>query len=189
MRNSTLLTTLLIAGLGTNMAIGADITEAVKIIKADKEVKTITTKGKYRKPGAPIDMTHTEARVAIGEIADINVTFSTSLRSGNIEIEVSLDKGLESSETLSSVTSFELSSDKKDYKMNFKVSAKKDGLYYIRLLGKAGEGESIRMRSFAIPVYVGDGHLKKKGKQVIMKVMGGENLSVSKAQETIEYAK
>ncbi len=180
MKTSRLLTTLLIAGVSFNMAMAAEITEAVK---------TITTKGKYRKPGAPIDMTHTEARMAVGEVENIEVTFSTSLRSGNIEIEVTLDEGLESTEPISSVTSFELSSDKKEYHMKFSVSAKKDGLYYIRLLGKAGEGESMRMRSFAIPVYVGDGHLKKKGKQLIMKVMGGENLSVSKAEETIEYTK
>ncbi|RUM76432.1 MAG: hypothetical protein DSZ11_00555, partial [Sulfurovum sp.] len=163
MKTSRLLTTLLIAGVSFNMAMAAEITEAVK---------TITTKGKYRKPGAPIDMTHTEARMAVGEVENIEVTFSTSLRSGNIEIEVTLDEGLESTEPISSVTSFELSRDKKDYHMKFSVSSKKDGLYYIRLLGKAGEGESMRMRSFAIPVYVGDGHLKKKGKQLIMKVMG-----------------
>ena len=187
MKKITLLTTLLVAGLSTNLLIASDATEISKSEKIDKKVKLITTKGKYRKPGAPIDMTHTEARVAVGEMADIDVTFSTSLHSGNIEIEVTLDEGLKSSEMLSSVTSFELSSDKKEYKMNFKVSAQKDGLYYIRLLGKAGEGESIRMRSFAIPVYVGDGRLKKKGKQLIMKAMGGENLSISKAQETIQY--
>ena len=180
MKKSRLLTALLIAGLSTNMAMAEDT--------AKKTVKTITTKGKYRKPGAPIDMTHTEARVAVGEVADIDVTFSTSLHSGNIEIETNLDEGLESSEAISSVTSFQLSSDKKDYKMKFRVSAKKDGLYYIRLLGKAGDGESMRMRSFAIPVYVGTGHLQKKGKQLIMKARGGENLSISKAEETIEYA-
>ena len=188
-KKTTLLTSLLISGLSVNMLVASDISEAVKIEKADKKVKTITTKGKYRKPGAPIDMTHTEARVAVGEVADIDVTFTTTLRSGSIDIEVTLDEGLESSEMLSSITTFKLSDDKKDYKMHFKVSAQKDGLYYIRLLGKGGEGESVRMRSFAIPVYVGDGHLQKKGKQLIMKVMGGENLSVSKAQETIEYTK
>lgn len=174
MKKIALVSAIVISGLTTNMAWA-------------EEVKTITTKGKYRKPGAPIDMTHTEARVAIGEVAQIDVTFSTSLQSGNIEIEVTLDEGLESVEQLSSVTSFQLSTDKKDYAMKFNVSAKKDGLYYIRLLSKAGEGEAIRMRSFAIPVYVGEGQLKKKGKQQIMKVMGGENLSVSQAQETIEY--
>lgn len=175
MKKIALVSAIVIAGLTTNMAWA-------------EEVKTITTKGKYRKPGAPIDMTHTEARVAIGEVAQIDVTFSTSLQSGNIEIEVTLDEGLESVEQLSSVTSFQLSTYKKDYAMKFNVSAKKDGLYYIRLLSKAGEGEAIRMRSFAIPVYVGEGQLKKKGKQHIMKVIGGENLSVSQAQETIEYA-
>ena len=181
MKKTTLLTALLITGLTSEIALAKDI------VIETKEVKTITTKGKYRKPGAPIDMTHTEARVAVGEVANIDVTFSTSLHSGNIEIEVTLDDGLESTEALSSVVSFQLTADKKDYAMKFNVSAKKDGLYYIRLLGKAGEGESIRMRSFAIPVYVGDGHIKKKGKQQIMKVMGGENLSISKAEETIEY--
>ena len=189
MKQLTLLTTLLITGLTIEMALAEDITTVSNIETKTKELKTITTKGKYRKPGAPIDMTHTKVRVATGEVADINVTFTTSLRVGSIEIEVNLDEGLESTELLSSVTAFELSTDKKDYAMNFSVSAKKDGLYYIRLLGKVGEGESIRMRSFAIPIYVGDGQLKKKGKQIIMKAMGGENLSISKAEETIEYVK
>ena len=179
MKKSILLTTLVIAGLTGNMALADEVSKS--------EVKIITTKGKYRKPGAPIDMTHKEARVEVGEVADIDVAFSTSLQSGNIEISVSLDKGLESTEELPSVISFELAPNKKEYTTKFHVSAKKDGLYYIRLLGKVGEGEAIRMRSFAIPVYVGEGKLKKKGKQVIMKVMGGENLSVSQAEETIEY--
>ncbi|MCK5854573.1 MAG: hypothetical protein KAG56_05080 [Sulfurovaceae bacterium] len=186
---SILLASLLTAGLSADVLFATDITPEVKSEAVEKKLKTITTKGKYRKPGAPIDMTHTEARVAVGEVAEIDVTFSTSLRSGSIELEVTLDEGLESVEHLSSVTSFHLVENKKEYEMKFNVSAKKDGLYYIRLLGKAGEGESIRMRSFAIPVYVGDGQLKKKGKQQIMKVMGGENLSISKAEETIEYAK
>ena len=175
MKKIAFVSALLLAGLTTNMAL------------ADKVKETITTKGKYRKPGAPIDMTHTKAHVAVGEVATIDVTFITSLRSGNIEIEVTLDEGLESQDTLSSITSFELRPDQRDYNMTFNVSAKKDGLYYIRLLGKAGERESIRMRSFAIPVYVGEGKLQKKGKQLIMKAKGGENLSVSNAEETIEY--
>jgi hypothetical protein len=41
----------------------------------------------------------------------------------------------------------------------------------------------------AVPVYVGDGQLKKKNKQKIMKAMSGENISISKAQETIEIIK
>ena len=185
MKKIALMSALLMAGVTTEMALAE---EKITFVE-NKELKTITTKGKYRKPGAPIDMTHTKARVATGEVVDIDVTFSTSLQSGYIEIEVTLDEGLESVNQLSSVTSFELNADKKDYAMKFSVLAKKDGLYYIRLLGKAGEGESIRMRSFAIPVYVGDGQLQKKGKQTIMKVMGGENLSISTAEETIEYVK
>jgi hypothetical protein len=185
MKKIALISALLLAGLTTEMAL-AD--ESRTLSSVSKEVKKIiTTEGKYRKPGAPIDMRHTEARVAVGEVAVIDVTFITSLRSGNFDIEVTLDEGLKSSKTLSTITSFQLSPDKKDYAMKFNVSAQKDGLYYIRLLGKAGEGEGIRMRSFAIPVYVGEGKLKKKGQQLIMKAKGGENLSISKAQETIEY--
>jgi hypothetical protein len=51
---------------------------------------------------------------------------------------------------------------------------------------KIEDGKSTKMRAMAVPVYVGDGKLKKKSNRVIMKAMSGENISVSKAEETIK---
>ncbi len=155
-----------------------------KDLNTTKEM--ITTKGHYQKPGAPINITHNVARVAVGEIAEINATLSTTLTGGEMEVSITLDDGLESHTTLGDLVKFTLSDTQKEFPLNFRVSAQKDGIYYIRLLAKVDEGSGARMRALAIPVYVGNAQLKLKSKQVIMKAMGGENISVSKAQETIE---
>ncbi len=42
------------------------------------------------------------------------------------------------------------------------------------------------MRVFAVPVYIGSGKLNKHSKQQLMKAFNGENISISKAEETIE---
>jgi len=154
-----------------------------------KEVKNntmITTKGHYQKPGAPVNLTHNIARVEVGEVAEINATLSTTLNAGDMEVSVAFDEGLESKEPTGDLLKFTVSEGQKEFPLHFKVSAQSDGLYYIRLLIKVDEESGARMRAMAIPVYVGEGELQKKSNQVIMKAMGGENISVSKAQETIE---
>lgn len=65
------------------------------------------------------------------------------------------------------------------------VSAKEDGLYYIRLLTKIDKGVDSKLRAFAVPVQVGE---RKKAKHVMMKSHSGENISISKAVETIRVA-
>jgi hypothetical protein len=162
------------------------ITGEISMAKDIGNKEIISTIGHYQKPGAPINITHNVARVAKGEVSDINATLTTTLHSGEMEVTVTLDEGLSAEEHVSDITKFVLSDDQNEYKMNFKVSSQKDGLYYIRLLAKVDDGTGAKMRAMAIPVYVGAGRLKKKSKQVIMKAMSGENISISKAQETIE---
>jgi len=172
-----LLSCLVLTGLTGTEAMAKDNTS---------KMETITTIGHYQKPGAPIDLTHNVARVAVGEYADINATLTTTLHSGEMEVSVTMDEGLESEEPISDVTKFVLSDDQNSYTLHFHVLAQKDGLYYIRLLAKVDDGTGAKMRAMAIPVYVGEGRLKKKSNQVIMKAMSGENISISKAQETVE---
>lgn len=138
------------------------------------------------KPGAPVDMSYESSKVQAGEIANVDVKLLTTLPSGEMEVTVTLDEGLESDTTIQPVQKLTILPDENEYTLNFRVSAQEDGLYYIRLLTKVESGDGARMRAFAIPVYVGDAKLKTKSKQVIMKALGGENISVSKAQETIE---
>ncbi len=174
-----LLSCLLMTGL-TGVSVAKDLKDV------DHKSEMITTKGHYQKPGAPINMTHNIKRVAVAEVADINATLTTTLNSGEMEVTVTLDEGLESESSMAEISKFALSDTQKEFTLNFKVFAQKDGLYYIRLLTKVDDGTGTRMRAMAIPVYVGSGKLKKKSNQVIMKAMGGENISISKAEETIE---
>lgn len=145
-----------------------------------------TTVGHYQKPGAPIDIKYKATKVGLNEVSDINVTLITSLDSGEMIVDISFDEKLKrESESYDSMR-FALSKSTNSYELNFKASSSEDGLYYIRLLAKIENEGSTRMRAMAVPIYVGDGKLKKKGNRVIMKAMSGENISVSKAEETIE---
>ncbi|NOZ90235.1 MAG: hypothetical protein GXO60_02995 [Epsilonproteobacteria bacterium] len=155
----------------------------------DTKIAKGTTIGHYQKPGAPVDLTYKSTRVDVGEVADINISLSTTLKSGEMDVLLSLDDNLEPiGDSYDSVT-FMLSPNQNNYDINLKVKGKKDGLYYIRLLIEVKGDNSPKMRALAVPVYIGDGQLKKRSSQKIMKAMSGENISISKAQETIEIIK
>jgi len=158
-------------------------------VAKDNTIAKGTTIGHYQKPGAPVDVTYSSTRVGINEIADINISLTTSLKSGEMEVKIDVDKNLEQIGEKYSSVSFSLSPNQKTYDINLKVKSSKDGLYYIRLLARIDSASGAKMRALAVPVYVGDGQLKKKSKQRIMKAMSGENISVSKAEETIEIIK
>jgi len=164
------------------------ITGEVAMAKDNTIVKG-TTIGHYQKPGAPVDVTYNSIRVGINEVADVNISLSTSLKSGEMNVKIDVDKNLEQIGEKYSSISFSLSPNQKSYDIHLKVKSSKDGLYYIRLLAKIDSASGAKMRALAVPVYVGDGQLKKKSKQTIMKAMSGENISVSKAEETIEIIK
>jgi len=173
-----LIASLLITGITGDIAVAKDN----KIAKG-------TTIGHYQKPGAPVDITYSSTRVGLNEVADINISLTTSVKSGEMEVKIDVDKNLEQIGEQYSSISFSLSPNQKSYDINMRVKSSKDGLYYIRLLAKIDSASGAKMRALAVPVYVGDGQLKKKNKQTIMKAMSGENISVSKAQETIEIIK
>ena len=164
------------------------ITGAMATSTTDANVsKGSTLDFKYcYKPGAPVDMSYESTKVQAGEAANVNVKLITTLSSGEIEVTVDLDDGLISDGEIQTVYKLTILPDEKEHTLNFRVLAQEDGLYYIRLLAKVESGDGARIRAFAIPIYVGDAKLKRKSKQIIMKALGGENISVSKAQETIE---
>jgi hypothetical protein len=53
------------------------------------------------------------------------------------------------------------------------------------------KGYGVKLRSFAVPIYVGEeAEIRKKSINLQMKALGsGENISVSQALETIEVVK
>jgi hypothetical protein len=155
----------------------------------DNKIAEGTTIGHYQKPGAPVDITYHSTRVALDEIADINISLITTLHSGEMEVKINLDDNLEQIGEAYDSVSFTLSPNQKSYDINLKVKSSKDGLYYVRLLAKVDTIGGAKMRALAVPVYVGDGKLKKKSNQKIMKSLSGENISISKAEETIEIIK
>ena len=148
-----------------------------------------TTVGHYQKPGAPISITYKATKVGLNEVSDINVTLSTAISSGEMIVTIDFDHKLKRVSEEYDTMRFPLTSSTNDYKLNFRASSSEDGLYYIRFLAKIEDGENTRMRVMAVPIYVGNGKLKRKGNHIIMKAMSGENISVSKAEETIEIIK
>lgn len=153
----------------------------------EKAVKGTTIGFKHCvKPGAPVDMTFNTERVALNETAEVSIALSTTLQSGEMEVTITLDEELTTIGEAYNSINFSISPSQKEYNIDLKVSAAQDGLYYVRLLTKVDGADGTRMRAFAVPIYVGNGKLKKKSNQVIMKAVSGENLSISKAEETIE---
>ena len=153
-----------------------------------KELISNSTIGHYSKPGAAIDMHYTSQKVDINETSDVNITLSTSLRKGTVSVAINLDEELTSLKNFEENLSYEIMQNQQEYLINLQVKSDKPGLYYIRLLTKIDKGYGVKLRSFAIPIYVGEEvNLKNKVTATQMKALGsGENISVSKAVETIE---
>jgi hypothetical protein len=155
-------------------------------VAKDNKITEGTTIGHYQKPGAPIDITYKATKVGLNEVSDINITLTTAINSGDMIVEINFDEKLKNEGEVYDSMRIPLSISTNDYKLNLKASSAEDGLYYIRLLVKMEGKADRRMRAMAVPVYIGNGKLKNKSNRVIMKAVGGENISVSKAEETIE---
>ena len=156
-----------------------------------KDISANSTVHQYAKPGAPIDMHYIPQKVDINETADVNITLTSGINRGTISVLITLDENLDSQIAFDNNISYEIMPDQKDFIINLKVKSAKEGLYYIRLLTKVDKGYGTKLRSFAAPVYVGKNiGIKKKSMNLQMKALGlGENISVSKALETIEVIK
>ena len=150
-----------------------------------------STAQQYSKPGAPIDMKFTSQKVDVNEISDVNITLTTTVYKGTISTLISLDKDLNSLTELNKNLTFEVLPEQQNFSINLQVKSKKQGLYYIKLLTKVDKGYGIKLRSFAVPVYIGESvGIISKNLNPQMKALGlGENISISKAIETIEIVK
>ena len=156
-----------------------------------KDISSNSTFHQYAKPGAPIEMSYTSEKVDINEISDVNITLSTGITKGTLSASINLDKDLRSLNAFDKELSYEIKPNEQDFLINLKVKASSPGLYYIRLLTKVDKGYGIKLRAFAVPVYIGEkAKIIKKSLNSQMKALGsGENISVSKAVETIEVIK
>lgn len=150
-----------------------------------------STLRQYSKPGAPIDMSYQAQKVDINESSDVNITLSTTIEKGTIEVLINLDENLKSLKAFDKDLSFEIQPKEQNFIIDLQVQSAKQGLHYIRLLTKVKKAYGTKLRSFAIPVYVGKvSSIVPKSIGSSMKALGsGENISVSKAIETIKILK
>ena len=185
-----ILVPLLIVGLyASSKKINPEETTEVKSI-SDKSIVEGTTLGKYSKPGAPIDMSYRTTRVDINESADVNITLTTTAQSGKVLVSMNIDNNLTLVNSVDTNQSFDIAPDSKSFNINMRVRSEHEGLYYIRLLTKVKTGLHPKLRSFAVPVMIGENpRLKTRAGVTFLKAKSGENISVSKAVETIEVIK
>jgi len=154
------------------------------------KVASGTTEGHYQKPGAPINMSYKSIKVDTNETADVNITLTTTAHSGTIYAMMTHDDNLTLIGDVDENLTFNILPDQKSFNINLQATSNYDGLYYIRLLTKIDKGYGPKLRSFAVPVYIGDNPKPKTRSGVtFMKATSGENISVSKAVETIEVIK
>lgn len=153
-----------------------------------QESKIYSSQHYYSKPGASINIRYAEIRTDVNETADVNITLTTSIKAGTVYVDTVLDENLETSSKLDTNASFEIEPNQQDFILNFQVKAKKEGLFYVRLLTKVDTQTSKKLRAFAVPIFVGEE--KKpvvKSLNSAFKATGiTENISVSKAKETIK---
>ncbi len=186
-----ILVPLFIVGLYANSKkIKLDDNTTIKKSIDSKNIVEGTTVGKYSKPGAPIDMSYKTTKVDSNETADVNITLTTTARNGKVLVSMSIDNNLTLVNSVDTNQSFDISPDNKSFHINMKVRSEKEGLYYIRLLTKVETGLHPKLRSFAVPVMIGENpRPKTKAGVTFLKAKSGENISVSKAIETIEVIK
>ena len=179
-------TALLLAPFLLIMGLSANSNKVEETVIDKVSVETGTTKGHYQKPGAPINMSYKSTKVDRNETSDINITLSTTARKGTMSIMLTFDDNLTEVNGVEHNISFEINPEQKSYPINLQVKSLQDGLYYIRLLTKIDKGSGLKLRSFAIPVYVGEKPQTKTRGMNLLKANSGENISVSKAVETIQ---
>jgi len=156
---------------------------ALSVKVKDPLVVKGTTVGKYAKPGAPVDIRYTSEHVDVGDVSNVDIVFTSSATQGTMKVNIKVDKNLNEHTGINKHLTFDLDTARKDHPVHLEVSADDDGLYYVRVMVSIkGKG----MRAFAVPVYVGNGKVTKQN-VTIEKTKRGENISVSKAKETVSH--
>lgn len=158
-----------------------------------KDISSNSTLHQYSKPGAPIDMSYKSQKVDINETSDVNITLTSAINKGNVFVVIRLDKNLSSLKEFDNNISFKILPNQQEFIINLQVKSEYQGLHYIRLLTKVNKGFGIKLRSFAVPVYIGEKAGVPNNNANVnshMKALGsGENISISKAIETIQIIK
>ena len=75
-------------------------------------------------------------KAKLNEPSDVNISFTTPIKSGEMEVDINFDKNLNVIGEAYDKVTFALSPNQKEYNLNFRVTSSKNGLYYIRLLTK-----------------------------------------------------
>ena len=166
--------------------VGLHAKPAETVVETPLNIKTGTTIGHYAKPGAPIDMTYTSTTVKTDEASDINITLTSNVNYGTMDVELTFDDKLIQVSNIAKKLTFQVTPKQRTYTISLKAKSNEEGLFYIRLLTKIDKGVGSQLRSFAVPVYIGENPKPRTKSTQVMKVMGGENISISKAIETIE---
>ena len=146
-------------------------------------IKSGTSIGEYKKPGAPVDITYTTEHVEAGDVSEVKIVLTSTVESGTMDVLVNVDKNLNQLTNIANSVSFDMGVGQKEYPLDLSVSADQDGLYYVKLIVSIKDRG---VRTFAVPVYVGDEKSYKKSSKSIKKTANGQNISVSPATETIE---
>ena len=134
------------------------------------------------KPGAAVDIVYNTVRIHAGEVSDVNITLTLTDGSKSMDVVLAPDKRLRVDESFENSFHFSRSEKNKSFDINFSLFAEADGLYYIRVFVETDNGKK---RAFAVPVNVGDTKSISSQKP-LQKTSKGENISVSKALETIK---
>ena len=163
--------------------LSASLLLATGAVAAEKTLVKGTSIGKYAKPGAPVDITFISQSVEAGEISDVTITLSTSRNDGEMSVTLKSDRGLTFEDVREKTQNIRLVGNKSDYSFTLHMRTRQDGVYYVKLLVSIdGEGS----RVFAVPVFVGEGRVKKSKSSSRNTSASGEKISVSKAVESVE---
>jgi len=167
-----LLASMVMVGTGTFFLIAKS--------KSAHNIVSGTTQGKYKKPGAPVDMSYTVDCIQNGEVCSVDIRLITTEKHGIMQVDIKPDKALNLIKNISLKQIYKLDKNK-GYPLHLDVEAKREGVYYIRILV---DMKKKGFRAFVIPLKVGNGSIKLHRKP-IGKNDHGENITVSSGIETI----
>ena len=139
------------------------------------------TVGKYLKPGAPVNFEYKTERVEVNETALVRFKIICSRSVGELNLQIRVDKKLEDESGIEREMLFEVTEGQREFPVEMELHGSDKGTYYVRLLVKYTHNGNSSLRSYAIPIYVGE------EKRSIQKSTIGtvQKLSISKARESI----
>jgi len=139
------------------------------------------TVGKYLKPGAPVNFEYQTERVDVNETALVQFKIICSRTVGELTLQIRVDKHLEDESGIEREMTFEVTEEQREFPVEMELHGSDNGTYYVRLLVRYTHNESSSLRSYAIPIYVGE------EKRIIQKSTIGrvQKLNISKARESI----